>query len=438
MKASELALIAAALTFAACTSTEVASSDDLDGDRLEPAAESAPGSAPITSLSALSLERALELCDSYHPRLRELAARVEGAEGQIQQSGVLPNPNLVARVEQVPTRGAPNQFIQPILGISQDLPLGGRRGRARELATAERDAERRALELARIELHRSLRGAFATALYMERVSELQRTIAELAVELVRISEARVSAGDLSPEELSRAELETFRVKAEGAKVEALRLRALAELAAALGLPGVAIDRVSGSLEQGLEIGRAERLLTRLETAAPVRLADARIKAERARLALIEAERSPDISLDLFYRRLEDDKVDSFDIGVSVPLGLFDRREGDLRSARARIEEEESRRRRVRGELERAIRTASASLRGALNRAALLRDEILPRSRVVMRATRARFEAGDIELSELLLRRRDDVAIQLSYLGALREVMVSWAEISSIDEGTSAS
>jgi outer membrane protein, heavy metal efflux system len=386
--------------------------------------------ATITSVKVLSLEVALELCNSNHPRLREMKTRIRGAEGQILQAGLLPNPSLIAGVEQIPLRGSARKFVQPIVGISQDIPIGGRLSRAEELAKKEQVEAQRALDLARRELHRRVRGKFATALYMERVAELQRSTKALADELVRIVTVRVQGGDDSPDEMARAELETYRVEVETANVEALRRRAFIELTMAMGLPRLKIESLAGRLEEKLEIGRAQRLLKELDETAELRLADAAIESQKATIALIEAESVPDISLDLFYRRLEDDNIDSVDLGVSIPLGIFDRRQGDLLTANAKLNEHLFRRRRIRSELESRLRKTRVALKSALARTVTLREKVLPRAKTVLIAAKARFEAGDIGLSELLFRQRDDVSLQIAYLESLRDVMVAWVEISS--------
>lgn len=385
---------------------------------------------PITTVSNLSLDAALELCDKGHPRLQEMKARLQGAEGQILQAGLLPNPSLVARVEQIPLRGSADKFIQPILGISQDISIGGRLSRAENLAKKEQAKAQQALEVERRELHRKVRGRFATALYMTRVAELKRSTRSLMDELVRISELRVKAGDNSPDDLARAELETLRIEVETARIENLRRRAMIDLASALGNPNLSIKGLSGHLEERLEIGRAKWLLKQLDKTRELRLADAEIESHEARVALIESERVPDISVDLFYRRLEDDNIDSIDFGVRIPLGIFDRRQGDLITARAKVDEGRSRRKRIRAQLESRIKKAGLSLRNALARSTLLRDKVLPRAKTLLSSAKIRFEAGDIGLSELLIRRREDVSLQVSYLESLREVMVAWVEISS--------
>jgi hypothetical protein len=59
--------------------------------------------------------------------------------------------------------------------------------------------------------------------------------------------------------------------------------------------------------------------------------------------LAKAERIPDVNLDLLYRRLEGSRENAFDVGVRIPIPLFDSKrkirqaEQELRGSEARFE-----------------------------------------------------------------------------------------------------
>lgn len=387
--------------------------------------------ARVTSFAVLNLDAALVWSETHHPELAALSAEIDAAEGQVFQAGRLPNPSLVARVEQVPTRKSPNRFIQPILGIEQVLPIGGRLGKAEELAQRQlerRQAERRARRHA---LRRKIRGAFATALYVEKVAALTGRNARAARSLVALAKARERAGEQTERAVLEAELKALAADSEARRIAALRTRARLALAAAMGQPKLDPGRLTGRLEASLELSRLQRLIAKLDELPELAAADAEVEESRARIALIEAERVPDITLDLLYRRLEDDRVDSFDIGVQVPLAIFDRQRGDLRTARAKLRASEARRRVVRASLEQRLREARSQVSEALTRARLLRDEVLPRSERLRDAVRARFNAGDVPMTDLLQSQTAHARFELEYLAALRDVVLGWSELSAL-------
>ena len=63
---------------------------------------------------------------------------------------------------------------------------------------------------------------------------------------------------------------------------------------------------------------------------------AEIRSRQTRLDLAQAERIPDIKVELLYRRIQAEERDAFDLGISIPLPLFNRNQGRLREASAEL------------------------------------------------------------------------------------------------------
>jgi cobalt-zinc-cadmium efflux system outer membrane protein len=131
-------------------------------------------------------------------------------------------------------------------------------------------------------------------------------------------------------------------------------------------------------------------------------------------------------VELLYHRLEASSANTFDVGLSVPLPLFNRNQGKLREARAEVAAAEARSRMTQNELTTRLRESYLQLTGALASSRTLKTEILGKADTVLKTAEARYAAGDISLTEILPVRRDWAAVQLSYLESLRDVMQAWA------------
>ena len=142
---------------------------------------------------------------------------------------------------------------------------------------------------------------------------------------------------------------------------------------------------------------------------------------------MQAQRTPDVNLDLFYRRIGDSD-NAIDVGVRLPMRLFDRGQGRLEATRAELAAAEARARTIRNEQSLRLQAAHRKLARAVAAATVLRREILPPRTVSYRAE-ARYRAGDMSLTELVPLRRDWTRVRLDYLEALHEVMQAWAELS---------
>ncbi len=377
----------------------------------------------------LSLDQALEMAESLQPQLAEAKAMIEAAEWRARQAGTFPNPEAIVGAQQIPFSGnAPNEK-EYVAGIGQTIPLGRRLSKARQAELLDREVRARGLEVKRRDIRKRVHSAFATALYQEKVYQAQTEIQRNAGKAVAITQARVEAGDALREDLARVEMELARAKVEMKRANSLREQALVTLASAMGDATLSVKSLAGTLDATFEIPTLEALAANLSAQPESELAEADIRARNARVDVAKAERIPDVKVELLYHRLEASQQNSFDVGLSIPLPLFNRNQGRLREARAEVAAAEARSRMTQNELTTRLRESHLQLTTALANSGTLKTEILSRSEMVLKGAEARYAAGDISLAEILPVRRDWATVQLSYLESLREVMQAWAALS---------
>ena len=244
------------------------------------------------------------------------------------------------------------------------------------------------------------------------------------------TQARVEAGDALKDDLARVEMELARAKIELQRTESLRAQALVALIAAIGDATLTVKSLSGTLDAAFEIPTLESLIATLMAQPETALTDAELRARAARVDVAKSERIPDIKVELLYHRLEASSANTFDVGLSIPLPLFNRNQGKLREARAEQAAAEARARTTQNELSARLRESYLQLTSALASSRTLKTEILGKADTVLKTAEARYAAGDISLTELLPVRRDWATVQLSYLESLRDVMQAWAEVKS--------
>ena len=386
-------------------------------------------SASTQPVENLTLEQALEMAERRQPQLAEARALAEAAAGRAQQAGAFPNPEAIVGAQQIPFNGDSSNQREYVAGIAQPIPLGGRLGKAREAELLDREVRVRGLEVTRRDLRKRVHSAFATALYQEKAFQTQSQIAQGVEKVAATTKARVDAGDAVPEELARVEIEFARARVEVQRSQSLREQAMLGLAAAIGDSRLSVKSLAGSLDTTFEIPTLEALAASLSAQPELALADASLRASNARIDLARAERIPDVKVEALYHRLEATKENTFDIGLSIPLPLFNRNRGKLREARAEAAAAEARSRMTENELNLRLRESYAKLTSALATSRALQAEILPRAETVLKSAESRYAAGDTSLADVLPVRRDWAAVQLSHLESLRDVMLAWAQVS---------
>ena len=391
----------------------------------------APGVCGATNqIESLTLDQALEMAERRHPQLAESRALVEAASGRAQQAGAFPNPEAILGAQQIPIQSYPVPDRQYLAGFGQAIPLGNRLAKARDAELLEREVRLRGLETVHRQLRKRVHGSFATALYQESAFQAQGRITAGLASVVAVTKARLDAGDVIPQDLARSEMELARAEVELRRSESMRKQGLIALAAAVGDPDLEVKSVEGSLDVAFEVPTLDSLAANLSTQPELKAAEAGVRASTARIDLAKAERIPDVKVEALYHRLEVSGQNTFDVGLSIPLPLFNRNQGRLREARSEALAAEARVRNTANDLSLNLRESHVALSAALDNLKTFRNQILPRADIILKSAELRYAAGDSSLTDVLPVRRDWAAIHLSYLETLREVMQSWAEVSS--------
>lgn len=377
----------------------------------------------------LRLDQALQMAFEHHPELAAAGARVEAAEGRALEAGLFPNPEFFARMESARLSGATTGDAEYLTGIAQPIPLSDRLGKARRAEQQERDRMRLRQDALRLDIATDVRRAYAEAVYQSQVLDTWQRTAEYAQAALRVAEARLDAGDAIPSEVAQARIEVQRAQISADRAQREFDQAIDAIRVAMGAPGIAISGVSQDVRaQNVTAPPVEPLLDNIENHPAIAAAEARVLVWEHREALARAERKPDLGLEVAYRRIGSEETNSLDVGVSIPIPLFDRNQGSIQAARAEAVAARHDAATLRNELELRLRDAHRRLAQAIRAAELLRDEVLPQAEQVLETVETRYRAGDISLADVLPVRRDTTQLRLDHLSFLRDVMRAWADL----------
>ncbi len=402
--------------------TAQAPSLDLSGktDRLSKNQGSVEPTSPI------ALASAIDLALSANPELAAARRELEAVEGAIVQAGVRPNPEISTLVED--TRKATRTTT---LQINQPIELGGKRAARIEAAERGRDVAAAELAAKRLEIRAVVVAAFFDVLVAQERIRLADALLELAQRATLAASRRVTAGKVSPVEETKA-----RVAAGAAQVEFNQARselatARKRLAATWGSRTPRFERADGQAETLPVLPSREDIDARL--AASPALARFRLEADR-RSALAEVERTrrmPNVTVSVGTQRVEELGRNQAILGLSVPLPLFDRNQGNVLEALRRADK--ARDEQAAGEIRLASEVAQAYER--LNALGLevdiLKKDILPGAQSAYEAASKGFELGKFNFLEVLDAQRTFFQAKSQYLRALAEAHRASADIDRV-------
>ena len=322
-------------------------------------------------------------------------------------------------------RQAERTFTDFEIGISQGFEPEARR-RAR-IAGAEA-----ALEVAQAELEevrRTYLGEVATVFVRGLAAEERFRLASqaerLAAELLAMTERRFEAGETTALELNRVRTAAARTRAERSAAEGERLGAAGELGPLLGLEPGAPVAFAGSLRD-LPAHELAPLLARTADRPDLLALAAGVEEAEAEIRLGEALARPDFALRTGYEREEG--ADVVSAGVAVSLPFFRRGQEEQAVGRARAAALRTRLEAARRAAEAGVRSAFESYRQTTRAVEELERAALPAVADNEALALRSFEAGEINLGELLLIRQEILETRLSYLDLLLAARLAAAEL----------
>lgn len=373
-----------------------------------------------------TLQQALEEAEARSPAIIAARALVQAAEGRIRQAGFRSNPELSVEVENFAGSGRLSgiQGVETTVAVSQRLDLGGRRQARVTAARAELAAQQLRLAIARADLAQAVRQQFANAATARDRLALAQANEARSRELARIANILVEAGREPP-------LRGLRARSAAAQATAELLSAQAEERAARGtlssLFGVSTppESVIGSLLD-LQPGGIEPAQS-LE----VRLAEAERLAAEALLRQEIIARGLEPAVGLGVRHVREVGAVALVAGLSMPLPVFNRNQGNIETARANVLNAEARRNGALATTTVRVRNAISNREAAQARVEALERAAVPEAAEALRLAQLSYQTGKASLLELLDAQNAFSSAQRALIDARLAQALATAELGRV-------
>jgi cobalt-zinc-cadmium efflux system outer membrane protein len=372
---------------------------------------------------ALTLDEAIRRAADAQPILRAGAAAVSAARGARLQAGVRPNPSLTVEAENFLGTGPYGVLNQPeITGTySQQLERGGKRQARIALADSDIAVAEAATAVERLDLAAQVQRAYLDVLVADEATKVALEALALARRLETEAKRRVaSAKDpLFVGTNAAARVARARIGLEDAERRQVATRSA--LAAFWGETGEGLKPEGDALDLAASIGGGL-------AAADEQLA----KAEQARadsaIAYEQSRRTQDYTLGGGLRYLRDTSDVAAVATVTIPLGRFDRNEGNIARARAERERVTLVAEAQRLQRQRTLSALRLEAGSAALRAKAWRQEIQPRTALALRQVQEGYARGGFSFRDLEAAADAVSEAQADYLAAIAQLRATQADI----------
>jgi outer membrane protein TolC len=418
-----------------------------------------PQASDSTSLDAL-VARAL----AANPALTARSARIDAARHRVAPAGARPDPMLMAGVQNFPISepGFTDAMTMKMIGVSQTIPYPGKLSLRTKAADDEVVAARAELDEARLDVTRQVKDGFYELAFLDRAIDVIARNQAVLAQVVRIAGARYSAGGSgagagSIQEVLAARVEATKLADDASALHERRRGTLATLNVLLDRRGdtpvehvvvparivraaIADSARARFTSDALGTRAADSPLPPLDvvqqraiTGSPaLRMHEARIAAQAARVELAAKSSRPDVDVSLQYGQ-RNGMSDMISAQVSIPIPVQKGRKQDEEIAAARSDLAA-----LHAEHLASVNTLRAEVArryGDVERArtqlALYARGLLPQARAALDAATAEYQVGRGELRAALDAQSTLFNYDTMYWRALSDFATSLAALDQL-------
>jgi outer membrane protein, heavy metal efflux system len=366
-------------------------------------------------LSHLTLDEALAVAARLNPSLVAKEREVDAVRAGEITAGLRPNPTASYLAEQF---GSSSTDPQHTVTVSQTIETGGKRQRRISSARAATRVTGFELDDIRRQVAAQVKKGFVDLLVGQATLALAEQNLRTLDEVERIQRLRAEKGDISELELLRIQLQRFAFERDAADARQAERAARIALRTTMGFDLLTPDfQAEGSLEFRDVVANPSALRrATLANRGDVRAAEAAGDKARADVELARANASWDVSPQIEYQRIGRDNT--IGVGVSIPLRIFDRNQGEIARTRAEAERARAQRDVVASQALSEVDTALAALGTEREKVRLLTETYLPKAQRARDTVEFAYRRGGLSLLDFLDAQRTYRETSLEQLRAL--------------------
>ena len=365
-------------------------------------------------LLALAAPPPLRLADllrearEKNPDLKAATARMRAAQSGVAPAGALDDPMLMVQLWNTP---ADFSTVPVMIQLSQNLPLGGKRGARTDLARADAAMAEADLAQKQLEVETQIASAYSDLFLADRTQQVDDELEAILRVVLRSSEARVSTGKAEQVELLRAQGALIQVRSERETAIDHRRSAWARLAALLDRDPASPPGTTTQPGVLAQLPDAVALTERATRERP-ELAGSRaaIAGAQAQERLARANRVPDLGLfaaGMHMFRNPTGVSDFLFAGfqVNLPIFLGSKNEPRIAAAQAQLVAAQEAGRALRNRVASEVAEGHAHLLAEM-RQIDLHHQLIPIARQAVENGRTSYATGRADFTTVLEAARD--------------------------------
>ena len=319
--------------------------------------------------NVLTMEKLDSLVIQRNPELIVLLKEIKASKGALLQKSLRLNPEL--EVES-------GTGIDPetVLQLNQTLELGGKRHKRTRIGELGLKKSKHYYQVRQLRILNDAKSALIDVLVNQELIELIEERVRISQEFLSTVKKKVSAGRFSPAEESRAKITLVSYQIELSRYKRILENRWKVLASFWESTTSKFDSVTWDLSTVDSIPSDQQLLKLIRQSPMMELNEINIQIQQSVVILEQANRIPNLTIGPGIKRIEI-PGNTYELGVSMSLPLFNRNQGAIIEANARLEQARENRELIDIQLKTIHSTTYSKLQIAYDIIQSLKSTILP-------------------------------------------------------------
>jgi cobalt-zinc-cadmium efflux system outer membrane protein len=392
-----------------------------------------------------SLAQAKEIALEKNWDLLAAKSGMDAVAAQLIVAKEFPNPTASLSTAKIGTHNAGTDMgndlwhrsYDTILAVNQLIEIGGKRHDRQVAGRAGVTGAKARFYDAKRTLDQGVTKAYIAALLAGENARILNESASLLLKEAQIARDRNKAGDLSVSDMTQIEInaEQFELQAKSAEAAAVQARISVEILMGVPQPG-GNWRPTESLAELVAAPPPPAAETNPRAERPdVLAAEADLRGGEAQLQLQKAERIPDPTFTFGGEHNPPDigpASDTFLIGVTFPLPLWNLNGGAIQAAQAGVDQFEEALGKARTQARADLANAQVEYDEAHQRWLRYRDVTAPKSAQVRESVEFAYKNGGATLVDLLNAEQTDNTIRLALAQAMSDTGSALADLEAAE------
>lgn len=395
----------------------------------------AKGQAAEPGAPAYTLEQVVTLALARHPSIAAAEGAVDQSQGQRVTASAYPNPTITGTAGRGAIRDPSTgvSITEHTITVEQPLEWPGKRTARQQAAEAGLAGAQAGMEDTKLTLLADVKEAFFQLLFAQQDAQLAKQNLKTVEDLVKVVSARVSTREAPKFDAIKANVELQKARKEVSRAENALLVARAKLNTVTGKVLGESFTIQGEFEavrSGLDL---KTLIQRaLEQHPAIRRQQKAVEQAEFTVEQERASRMPNIAVQGQYHREAGDE--SFTAGLSVPLPLWYRRQGEIGTALGAHRRAQAERTRLQQELEQTVTQHYQEVQTAQGQIQVFEQGLLNQAKEALDIAQFSFQHGVASLLEVLDAQRVYRQTLLEYAQARADHSIALARLARAAEG----